>query len=280
MIPWLPTIPLRPVVPLAPPCRVTQLRVAPQVPRLGVFFGGETGSLAGWIIFRNTGRPCSLVGRPHIELLSRGNPLPRQTEAPEAEGTAPDVLPPPFSTRALPRGRSAQVATVWSEGCRSADAVRVTLPDGGGSAVLPQRLRARCDQPGAHAVISVATFQSLVPPPAPSTHLPLRISFTRRFYRAVPGTTLHYTITLRNTSTRPFRFGRRCPIYLESLGNANETYVLNCRPVKTIRPRASVTFAMELRVPVTLRRGTALAVELGLGTYLPQDWSAPATVAH
>jgi hypothetical protein len=35
---------------------------------------------------------------------------------------------------------------------------------------------------------------------------------------------------------------------------------------------------MEFHVPATLRRGSALAVELGLGTYLPPDWSAPASV--
>jgi hypothetical protein len=203
VIPWLPTPPPRPVgAPLAAPCHVSQLQIAPQLPRLGVFYDGETGSRAGWIIFHNTGAPCALVGRPAVQLLWHGRALPEQ-QTPEAAGIAADVLPSRFSTRALPRGRSAQLAGVWTNGSRPADAVRVTLPRGGGSVVLPQHLCARCDQPSAPSVISVGTFDALVAPPKPSTRLPLRITFDRRSYRAIPGMTLRYAITLHNTARGP-----------------------------------------------------------------------------
>jgi hypothetical protein len=91
---------------------------------------------------------------------------------------------------------------------------------------------------------------------------------------------LRYRIILRNTSRKPFRFPR-CPVYVESLGQAAEIHLLNCRPAGMLRPGASATFAMELRVPKQLPRGrNELFWEIRLGTYLPPSSGARTTVTR
>ena len=277
IVPWIPATPSAPVVPpVAPPCRLAQLRVGGADPRAGVFFNGAGGSLVGSVSFRNTGPPCSLLGRPRVRLLARA----RQLEKPLAhEGRAPDVLPPPFSVRALPTGRSASVEIWWSNWCGPIPAaVAVTLPRGG-MVRLPVRAAARCDAPQSPSTLSVGTFVPVVPQPKESTRLPFRVGFDRTAYRATAGTVLRFRVTLRNTSRHAFRFDR-CPLYYEQLGPAREIHVLNCRGLGALPAGAARTFAMELRLPRTLRRGRqGLFWELGLGTYLPQSAGAPALVS-
>jgi hypothetical protein len=91
---------------------------------------------------------------------------------------------------------------------------------------------------------------------------------------------LRYRVTIRNTSARAYRF-RRCPLYYEQLGAAHEIHVLNCRGIGPVAAGGTVTFAMELRLPRALRHGRAgLLWELGLGTYIPPSWGAPAVVSR
>jgi len=72
------------------------------------------------------------------------------------------------------------------------------------------------------------------------------------------GTAFHYRIALRNTSRRPFRF-ESCPTYEELWVDGNlgpkETFVLNCRPVGTLRPQEHAVFEMVLEVPREARLG-------------------------
>lgn len=283
VIPWIPASPPPPVVPpVARPCRLAQLHVAGADRREGVFFNGATGSLVGTVSFRNDGRTCSLLGKPGVRLVGGPSATVPQLQKPLQLTTfAPDVLPPPFSTRALPQGRTATVQIWWSNWCASQvpKAVEVTLPSGG-SVRLKVAHAPRCDAPGSPSTVSVGAFTSFVPAPRPPTRLPLSVGFNRASYRVADGTVLRYHVTLRNTSRKPLRFSR-CPVYVEALGQAAEIHLLNCRPAGMLRPGGSATFAMELRVPKQLRRGrNELLWEVGIGTYLPPSSGAPATVTR
>lgn len=65
------------------------------------------------------------------------------------------------------------------------------------------------------------------------------------------GQTLHYTVTLHNSSGVPVSLSP-CPSYTETLGYPNnraEAFWLNCDQVTVIRPGGQVVYAMELQVP-------------------------------
>jgi hypothetical protein len=283
VIPWIPASPPPPVVPpVARPCGLAQLHVAGADPREGVFFNGATGSLVGSVTFRNDGLACSLLGKPGVRLVGGPSATVPQLQKPlQLTAFAPDVLRPPFSTRALPHGRTATVQIWWSNWCASQvpKAVEVTLPSGG-SVRLKVAQAPRCDAPRSPSTVSVGAFTPFVPAPRQSTRLPLSIGFSRAYYQVAAGTVLRYRVTLRNTSRKPFRFPR-CPVYIESLGQAAEIHLLNCRLAGILRPGGSATFAMELRAPKQLHRGrNVLFWEVGLGTYLPPSSGAPATVTR
>ena len=68
---------------------------------------------------------------------------------------------------------------------------------------------------------------------------------------AVAGTTLHYTVRLRNTGNSPVTL-EPCPTYEEALyGDSAHDYFyeLNCDTVTSIQSGESVTYAMEMSVP-------------------------------
>jgi hypothetical protein len=270
------------VPPVARPCRLAQLHVGGADQREGVFFNGATGSLVGWVSYRNDGRACSLLGWPRVRLVGGPSATVPQLQKPlQLVASSPDVLPPKFSTRALPYARTAIVQIWWSNWCapRPPSAVELTLPSGG-SVRLKVAHAPRCDAPSSPSTVSVGTFTPFVPTPRPSTRLPLSIGFNRASYRVGAGTVLRYRVILRNTSRKPFRFPR-CPLYVESLGQAAEIHLLNCKPAGMLRPGGSATFAMELRVPKQLRHGrNELFLEVGLGTYLPPSSGARATVTR
>jgi hypothetical protein len=70
------------------------------------------------------------------------------------------------------------------------------------------------------------------------------------------GTTLHYTVRLRNAGIEPVAFPAECPVYGEWVpGFAKDFYVLNCGPVRAIQPGQTEKFAMELSVPRTTTPG-------------------------
>jgi hypothetical protein len=153
------------VVAAPPPCSISQLRVTAQNPRLGVFYDGETGALAGWIVFRNTGATCALLGRPRLQLLRGTAPVRERVRLLPGEGPSSTSPRPTYSTAALPPGRSATVEVVWSNWCGRAPptGVRVTIPTGG-SVVLPLKLRPRCDAPTQPTTLAIGPFQAVGPP--------------------------------------------------------------------------------------------------------------------
>jgi Protein of unknown function (DUF4232) len=68
---------------------------------------------------------------------------------------------------------------------------------------------------------------------------------------AVAGSTLHFTVTLRNVSAHVVNLSP-CPIYQEGLfikRSHEATYRLNCASVTSIAPGTSVSYAMQQRVP-------------------------------
>lgn len=290
VVPWIPASPPPFVVPaVAPACRLANLRVGGVDPRAGIFDNGASGALTGGVVLTNAGPPCSLLGRPAVRLV--GGPVARVRLKQTAfdPGAPPlDVLPA-FSVRALPTGSAAYATLWWSNWCAPGNpgagnlsppptALEVALP-AGGSVRFPVRGAPRCDAPEYPSTVAVGAFTPLVPQPKQTTRLPFALAVDAPS-TARPGTVLRYRVTLRNTRRRAFRFGA-CPTYFEELGAAHELHVLDCGPARTIAPDASVTFAMELRLPPTLRTGPdGIFWELGPGTYLPPSASARVVVTR
>ncbi len=70
----------------------------------------------------------------------------------------------------------------------------------------------------------------------------------------IAGQPLRYEVTLTNVSGAPFHFDR-CPAYREAMDTVPRKmvvgiYQLNCVPVGTIAASGTVTFAMELEIPI------------------------------
>jgi hypothetical protein len=282
-IPWLPTRPPRPVEPpLSAPCRAPSLRAELQVQ-------GATGNLIGGVVVRNAGpASCSLRGRPSARF--EGGPA---AETPlRVVPTAADPLDTSLiydrgsSLRALGRGRSTVVPIFWSNWCPPDVVITSTgtpptrlvlvLPDGAELTAVVDRAP-RCDEPAAPSTLAIKPFARRGRQPPRSSHLPLRAaivggSFDKRESPSLQvraGGVLRYEVALTNVSRRRFRF-RNCPTYLQDLDRRTELYVLNCRPVGVLQPRATARFAMRLRVPKDARRGrTSVFWLLGPKTYLP-----------
>jgi hypothetical protein len=157
-------------LPPAPPCLLSQLRVATVDPGLGVFFHGATDSLVGWLSFPNLGAPCSLLGRPRVRFVGGPAATVRQRETPlTGENPAPGSPRPPYSTRSVRHGRKVGVEIWWSNWCaagnpgagkpsRPPTGVVVTLPSGG-AVRLAVHEAPRCDAPRQPSTVSVGTFQ-------------------------------------------------------------------------------------------------------------------------
>src|SRR5712692_1395503 len=194
VIPWIPASPPGPrVPPLAPPCRAAELKIHAADPA-GLFFdNGATGWLTGALLFRNEGRPCSLVGQPRVRFVGGGAHEVGQSvarlSANHDPARPPDALPLPFSTRALPRGSAASVELWWNNWCAGTSptsarrpdppaAIEVSLPHGGGSARLRIGHAPSCVA-SAPSTIQVGVFQPWVPQPRPATQLPFRLRFDR-----------------------------------------------------------------------------------------------------
>ncbi len=80
-----------------------------------------------------------------------------------------------------------------------------------------------------------------------------------------------YRVRLTNVSQREFRFSA-CPRYVESIDSLHtEVYVLNCRPLRMLRPHGSAVFRMVFHVPANASLGPAdVDWELGPRTSRPR----------
>ena len=289
VVPWIPKSPPALVQPaLAPACKAANLRVT----HAPIFTDGLAGSgFAGSVLVRNAGPPCSLLGRPRLRFTGGPSARMRQVQQPLTPDLEPasDPLPPAFSVRAVPTGQTVWLAVAWRSWCapgnRGAGAQSpppttfdVTLPSGGTLHFFPGGTPV-CFQPLSTSVVQSDLFRPYVPPAKESSTIPLKATFTASPDTAVRGTTLRYRVRLANETSRPYRFGKSCPVYVEQVGTAKrllaergtatEVHYLNCRGV-VVRARSSVTFAMELRIPKSLRSATLLEWQLA-----PHSYEAP-----
>jgi hypothetical protein len=187
-------------------------------------------------------------------------------------------------------GKSATVSLFWSNWCgpgAQPTGAPGTLPDAIGLTLasrtritVPLIQAPRCDAPDSPSTVSVGPFTPTVRRLPESSRLPLRAAIVGprpvrvnpgvRAFRVHRGQLLRYEVALTNTGRSAFRFARSsCPIYIEELNpSAPQVYVLNCRPAGLFAPRATVLFAMEIRVPATAPLGIgSLTWELAPRTY-------------
>lgn len=276
VIPWIPAVPpAAPVPPVAPPCRAAALGA-----QLGL--QGATGSLAGGVSLRTKGaEPCSLRGRLQVRFLDGSDPagVDLTTLAPQR----PEPGVPVPSLRALRPGESAFVRIWWSNWCGepTPTTLGLRLPSGDEIDLALGKAAPRCDAPGSPSSLAVGPLEPRPAEPRPSTRLPLAASIVeqeRLGPKVIPtvhgrrGSTAVYHVALTNTSSRPFRFGAICPVYVEGteLDQPFERHVLNCRPVGTMRPNSRVVLEMRILVPRDLRPGRhALTWQLAPASYLP-----------
>ena len=277
VVPWIPKAPPALVRPaLAPACKASDLRVG----RAPIFTNGiPGGGFAGSVLVRNAGPACSLLGTPKLGFTGGEA---RVTQQPLSRGIAPaaDLLPPPFSMRAVPRGRTVWLAVAWRSWCGRTAPTRltITLPSGGTLRLFPGGTPS-CHGGRSTTTVQTDAFQPYIAPATPSTAIPLKATLDENHYTATRGSTLRYRVTLANQSGNNYRFGSSCPVYVElagtpttmltGSGGAKEVHYLNCRGV-VVRAYESVTFAMELRIPKTLRRAFLLEWQLA-----PHSYQAP-----
>jgi hypothetical protein len=172
VIPWIDATPPPAATPEpTPDPRSLPLCTASDLILVAQGWGGATGSEAGGASVVNlSSNPCTVAGKPGIELLDRAGAVIATGPGPEpAPGTVPV---------ALPTGGGAGVIAVWSNWCGSPPArplrIRLTLPGGGGA--LSDVVREdgtggggsvpRCDSPGSGSTFGVPIeFR----PPEPSS---------------------------------------------------------------------------------------------------------------
>jgi hypothetical protein len=89
------------------------------------------------------------------------------------------------------------------------------------------------------------------PPPGPNAYPGLTVSIDRPS-EAAAGSTMHFTITLTNSTSHPIDLSP-CPVYTEGLygpaGPSSLSYLLNCDQAASIPASGAVTFAMQMPVP-------------------------------
>jgi hypothetical protein len=279
VVPWIPKSPPALVQPArAPACKAADLR-AGDAPIFTNGFPG--GALGGSVLVRNAGPRCSLLGEPKLGFAGAPADL-RLTQKALTHDIAPpaDLLPPAFSMRAVPKGETVWLAVAWQSWCAKAAPTRltVTLPSGGTLRLFPGGTPT-CHGSQPSASLETDAFRPYVQPPKQSTAIPLKATLVQSHYTAVRGRTLRYEVVLANQSGNNYRFGGACPEYVEQAGTpetfltgrggAKEVHYLNCRSV-VVRAYESVTFAMQLRIPKTIRRAFLLEWQLA-----PHSYQAP-----
>jgi hypothetical protein len=187
----------------------------------------------------------------------------------------PDTPPPAAGVRG-----QAFMNLEWFD-CRQRQGslLRLDLPDDGGRLSLPPAgpgYSPVCDAPG-HGADSGLQRGPLSPsgfpwPPHPEL-LPVLVTIqapasVRR------GTTLGYTVTLRNDGAEQYVLDP-CPDYVEVVGakQAASSYQLNCAPVGAIPPGEERTFAMRMDVPATLALGPTTLSWGALDGRLASPWA-------
>jgi Domain of unknown function (DUF4232) len=264
VVPWIPDQPptFR-VRSLAPPCRVSDLRI-------GLSLGAAPGGLGGIqgaikVKHRATAR-CSLRGTPLIRFKGDTDQLLRRGRL---RGEDDGALPR-GALRSLGRGDEAYAGLYWSNWCGPKPrSIEVGLPHGGGHTLLGFVKVPYCNSRRSTAILNLHSFTPIEPQPSA---LPLAFSLPeQRLPIARPGHPFRYLVRVTNASRKVFRF-RRCPVYTQMVDSfhiaKSEDRILNCRPVGRLRPHESATFEMVIGIPANAREEwTAL------------DWALPSGVS-
>jgi hypothetical protein len=172
VVPWIAAGPQTPEPPpIERPCQASALRIQRPPAPYG-FLQGATGSLLGFVTFRNVGPPCSLLGRPRVRLVGNGAEHVPQHDVPvPAQKPDPGDPPATISVRALPHGAKARALIQWFNWCSpgatrtssvAPHAIVFTLPQGG-SFSLKANGAARCELPGRPTDIDVGPFVAVQP---------------------------------------------------------------------------------------------------------------------
>lgn len=277
--------------PTPPACRAADLRAA--FPGFG---NGAGGHILQTVVFVNRGTSaCTLIGSPRMILLTNGGTPLDLTPTSSGffpEGPASPVVLQPSSIEpseatfaAAPAGQMALVnfelyycdgRTPTSPGpLPQVTGIRVDLPGGGTlmAQVAHQPGTSRCDADGVYRTIHVSPFavpgsmavaQGVEAPPPLAAKI-----ISPSTIRA--GSQLKYQVELTNVSGAPYHF-EQCPSYREAMDTVPRKqvlglYRLNCAPVKTMSPGATVSFAMVIDVPATLAVGQqTLTWQLDVGS--------------
>ncbi len=229
----------------AGPCRAPQLRVSQG--RNGV----GAGNLLQELVFTNTGsRACLLRGYPRITAVAPGGG--RVVLRPLRGGTYFGRL---VASDIDPGGHVFLDFGTSDCGCRCERPSPVryrnlafTLPHGGTVAGGAATLAKDCFLDMSAFGLPARYSQPRTRPGDPGT-LRARV-YLPSAVRA--GTTLRYTVTLRNPTGRTVSLAR-CPGYTQSLytprAAVHRSFRLNCDAVRSIAPHAHVRYAMRLVVP-------------------------------
>jgi Protein of unknown function (DUF4232) len=232
------------------PCRASQLRGR----------AGRGGPAGGTIyqqirLINTSNKPCTLSGSPAAVVGVRPDGQQVTLVRPVKEAAGANLIGPgPANLRP---GRAAWLTFAYADACdalltgkqdnyttvhvvlRSGHHIRVTFAHPVN--VVCGLLSSGFGEPW-HALQPTSRWDVLTA----AAHLPARMT---------PGSVVHYTVTLTNTSKHDLSLSP-CPSYAEYLTPTQalrkrvvERYYLNCRASPEIPAGRSVTFAMQMRVP-------------------------------
>jgi hypothetical protein len=300
-VPWIATKPVSMLLPTPSPAPIPPGTLACQTGDLEAVFTGSGaatgGQLVGSIVFGNrTGTQCVLEGVPGIQLFdahARQIPL-AVSGTTDPPSRAVLIQPNTAEIQAQPdRAGRAWVMIMWpthgpatgtcSPAPPQGTVLGFQLPGGAGSLRVPiVDPRNGVTVAACGGSLSVTPFQATAAPettvpPDPVHSLAIQLDVP---HSVAAGTTLHYTVSLRNAGVQPVAFSAGCPVYGEWVpGFAKEFYVLNCGPVRAIQPGQSETFAMELAIPrATTPGGYVLYWNFTFGVDLGSPGKAAVTV--
>jgi hypothetical protein len=237
----------RPVPAGLSPCGVEDLSIS-----LPGMEGATAGQMAGVLDFRNaSARSCTLEGDPDVTLADvSGAPLP-VTKNHFTTHFSPDKPRPLTWPVLILRPRDlVQSFVLSSNWCGPHVAAwRVTLPDGGSTAITRGWRMGVCEDRSSGSGLAVGGFE----PTSGKPKWPLVTMSLDDPRRSETGG-IEYVVTLMNVPTRTFRFPSPCPSYAERIIQhhqvvATERLILNCGAIGAVPGGTAVRFAMQMGVP-------------------------------
>lgn len=227
----------------APPCQVARLRV----PRGGQAWGGAWhDAVSGYFVVVNSGRTsCQLLAPSRV------------TASTPAGAQAFDVGRLADTAVVLEPGDEVQVQVSSPYDCGKplVESTGFVLAFPTGSLHVPRaRMAVQCG--GELADFSARQTSSVVTTPAAQ----LRAKLARVPERVGSGSTLAYTVTLTNPTSRRISLDQ-CPSYEEGIKGqpaSVRSYQLNCDAASSIPAHRSVTFEMQLPLPDHVEGGPAV----------------------